>query len=124
LVLALLWTGWIFLDRHEQARAIEREAAEKTTQSDRATLNQLGGDKLTILGFYASPAVIHRGEHVSLCYGVSNAASLTIEPGLGAWKPAISRCIDIAPRHTTAYQLTAKGAKGQTLTADATVTVN
>ena len=123
LVLALLWTGWVFLSRHEQARDVAREAEQRQAQSDRELLNRLGGDKLTILTFYASAGAIHTGTHVSLCYGVSNALSVVIEPDLGAWKPALSRCIDVAPRHTTAYKLTAKSAKGETVTANTTIRV-
>jgi hypothetical protein len=122
-VLALLWTGWVFLARHQQAREEEREAERQQGKADRELLDRLGGDKLTLLAFYASPGTIHRGAHVSLCYGVNNAASVVIEPDLGPWKPALSRCIDIAPRRTTSYTLTAKNAKGETVTANATVTV-
>jgi hypothetical protein len=123
LVLALLWTGWTFFSRHRQIVEAQQEAAEREAKADQATLNLLGGDRLTVLDFYASPGAIHRGMHVSLCYGVSNAVSVVIEPDLGSWKPAISRCIDIEPKRTTSYTLTAKSAKGQTKTASATVTV-
>jgi hypothetical protein len=123
LVFALLWTGWVFYSRHHQIVEAQRAAAERKAKADQATLSLLGGDRLTVLDFYASPGAIHRGTHVSLCYGVSNAVSMTIEPDLGSWKPAISRCIDIAPKRTTSYTLTAKSASGQTVTANATVTV-
>jgi hypothetical protein len=123
LVLALLWTGWVFLSRHREAREAARADAERQAQSDREILDRLGGDKLTILDFYASPAAVHPGTHVSLCYGVSNAASVTIDPHLGAWKPALSRCIDVEPRRTTVYTLTAKSSKGETASEQATVTV-
>jgi len=123
LVLALLWTGWVFFSRYREARAAEREAADKQAQSDRAILEKLGGDKLSILDFYAAPGAIHRGQHVSLCYGLSNAASAAIEPFIGSTKPALSRCLDVTPRRTTTYTLTAKNTKGGTITASATVTV-
>ncbi|MGD0620523.1 MAG: hypothetical protein ABSB67_23055 [Bryobacteraceae bacterium] len=123
LVLALLWTGWVFLSRHRDIVEAQREAAERVARADQQTLSQLGGDRLTVLDFYASPGAIHRGTHVSLCYGVSNAVSVLIEPDLGSWKPAISRCIDIEPKRTTSYTLTAKSASGQTETATAKVIV-
>ena|SRR5208283_2230464 len=123
LVFALLWTGWVFYSRHSQNVEAQREAVEREANVDRQTLSLLGGDRLTVLDFYASPGAIHRGTHVSLCYGVSNAVSMTIEPDLGSWKPAISRCIDVAPKRTTSYTLTAKSASGKTVTANATVTV-
>ena len=123
LAMALLWTGWVLLTRYDQNREADREAAQRRARFDREILDRLGGDKLTILAFYASPGAIHRGTHVSLCYGVSNAASVVIEPGLGPWKPALSRCIDVQPRRTTSYTLTAKSAKGETLTANTSVLV-
>ena len=123
LVIAALWTGWIFLWRYEQARDAEREAAEREAKYNREVLDRLGGDSLTILNFYASPAAIHPGGHVSLCYGVSNAQSVNIDPDLGAWKPALSRCIDVQPRRTTTYTLTARNAKGRTATATTEVLV-
>ena len=122
-MLALLWTGWVFLNRYREARDLEGQAGRRQAQFDREILDRLGGDKLTILNFYASPGTVRRGTHASLCYGVSNAASVAIEPDLGPWKPALSRCIDVAPRRTTAYTLTAKSAGGETVTANATVTV-
>ena len=121
--MAALWTGWVLLTRHNETRAAEQQAGRREAQFDRELLDRLGGDKLTILAFYASPAAIHRGTHVSLCYGVSNAASVAIEPGLGPWKPALSRCIDVQPMRTTSYTLTAKNAKGETLTANTRVVV-
>jgi hypothetical protein len=123
LVMAFLWTGWVLLARHEQNRDAETEADRRRARFNREILDRLGGDKLTILAFYAIPGAIHRGTHVNLCYGVSNAASVVIEPGLGPWKPSLSRCIDLQPRRTTAYTLTAKSAKGETLTANTSVTV-
>lgn len=123
LIVAALWTGWVFLWRYQDAHDAEREAEQKRAKYDRDVLDRLGGDKLTILNFYASAAAIHPGTHVSLCYGVSNAKSVVIDPGLGTWKPALSRCIDVQPRRTTEYTLTAKGANGATVTATTSVEV-
>jgi len=122
-VIAALWTGWVFFSRYEDSREVERQAEQKQANADREILDKLGGDKLTILDFYASPAAIHRGTHASLCYGVSNAKSVTIDPGLGEWRPALSRCIDITPSRTTTYTLTARNAKGASATETASVVV-
>jgi len=123
IVMAALWTAWVLWNRHNETSEAEQAASERQAENNREILDRLGGDKLTVLSFYASPGAIHRGTHVSLCYGVSNAVSVTIDPDLGVWKPALSRCIDLEPRHTTAYTLTAKNARGQTVTATANVTV-
>ena len=123
LVIAALYAGWVFFWRYQQTRDEEREAQEKQAKYDRDILDRLGGSSLGVLNFYASPAAIHPGTHVSLCYGVSNAKSVTIEPDLGSWKPALSRCIDVEPRRTTRYTLTAKNAKGASVTATTEVVV-
>ncbi len=116
LVLALLWCGWIFWQRREQSRDLQRERAEKQARSDREILDQLGGDKLTILTFSATPGVVRRGERVRICYGVSNAKKVKIEPGVEPVEPALSRCIDAHPRRDTEYVITATGSKGDTAT--------
>ncbi len=116
MVLALLWCGWIFWERRQQSRDVAREAAEKQAQSDREILDQLGGDKLTILSFSATPAVVRRGELVRICYGVSNAKALKIEPGLEPVEPALSRCVDAHPKRDTEFVITATGPKGNTAT--------
>ncbi|HTP89293.1 MAG TPA: hypothetical protein VMJ34_20225 [Bryobacteraceae bacterium] len=123
LVIAGLWTAWVMISRRNEAREAEAETARRQAQYNRDLLDRLGGDRLTVLTFYASPPAIHRGTHVSLCYGVSNATTVVIEPGLGSWRPALSRCIDVAPAHTTSYTLTAKSARGETVTADTKVIV-
>ena len=57
----------------QAATAKEREAAEKSVET-------LGGEKFDILGFYVTPGEIRRGDDAQLCYGVSNAKSVTIDP--------------------------------------------
>src|ERR1035441_6805083 len=73
LVMAALWTVWVLWNRHNETREAEQAASERQAETNREILDKLGGDKLTVLAFYASPSAIHRGTHVSLCYGVSNA---------------------------------------------------
>ena len=116
LALALLWCGWIFWQRHEQSGELQRERAEKQARSDREILDQLGGDKLTILSFSATPGVVRRGERVRICYGVSNAKTLKIEPDVEPVEPALSRCVDAHPKRDTDYVITATGVKGNTAT--------
>jgi hypothetical protein len=71
---------------------------------------------LRILHFYASPGAIHRGEEISLCYGVAQAAATRIEaaPGgvlPGVW-PTFNRCVIVAPRRNTRYTLIAEDGAG------------
>lgn len=72
---------------------------------------------LRILHFYASPGAVHRGEEISLCYGVAQAAKTRIEAGPGGplkgiW-PSFNRCVIVSPRRDTKYTLIAEDETGQ-----------
>jgi hypothetical protein len=62
---------------------------------------------------------------VELCYGVANAQTVKIEPDTGreVW-PSVNRCIDLKPKKTTTYTLTAQDAHGNTKTAALTLEVH
>ncbi|HVB58936.1 MAG TPA: hypothetical protein VNE63_21225 [Candidatus Acidoferrales bacterium] len=123
IVLVLLYVGWIFYSRARQDRAIEEKAAAQQREQDRKTFEGMGGNRFAILGFYANPGTIRRGDSVDLCYSVSNAKSVTLEPQSNAVWPAFSHCVQVTPRKTTAYTLTAKDAAGNTKTATVRVEV-
>jgi hypothetical protein len=76
-----------------------------------------------ILQFYAGSPSVARGEKVLLCYGVENARAVRIAPDVEPLKPAYNRCIEVEPRKTTEYTLTAEGEDGKTATASFTVAV-
>jgi peptidoglycan-associated lipoprotein len=71
-----------------------------------------------IAQFTAEPDSIERGQSSTLRWSVSDATSVTIEPGLGAVQTNGSR--QVFPSNTTTYTLTAVG----TRTVKATATVN
>jgi hypothetical protein len=118
LVVALLGVVYVMLSRWVDARNIERQAAqqraEKQREEDRVAVEQMGGKEFTILDFYASPKVIRRGESAQLCYGVSNAKSVTLEPQTQAVWPSVAHCVDVTPTKTTTYKLTIEDASGKT----------
>ena len=118
--IAILVVGWILFSRWEENRQIERrtreETARKQRESDRATLEQLGGKELAIQSFYASPGLIHRGESVQLCYGVASAKTVKLEPQQNPVWPSYARCVDVSPRKDTTYTLTIADAAGNTKT--------
>ncbi len=76
-----------------------------------------------IIMFYASPYVIEPGQHSSLCYGVAQAKTVQIEPPAGDVSPTYMRCLDIVPRKTTSYTLTATGETGKQIQQTAEVRV-
>jgi hypothetical protein len=119
--LALAFVAWVFISRWMEGRRMEERAAQekqsRESEENRRAFENLGGNRFEILHFYASPAIIRRGQSASLCYGVSNAKSVRIEPqSAGVW-PSASRCFDVSPRRDTTYTLTIGNAAGQTKTA-------
>lgn len=109
---AIVLVAFVFtmLSRWINTTAIERAAkqqrAEKQREQDRIAVDRLGGKNFDILMFYASPRVIQRGDSAKLCYGVSNAKTVTLEPQEHAVWPSVSNCVDVSPTTTTTYTLT------------------
>lgn len=122
-ILALAWSGWVLWSRREATAAMEKAATEKQAQQDRAVLQKLGGNELTILMFYSNPPVIAKGEKALLCYGVSNASTVRIEPPVDGVSPSLSRCVEVRPSRTTDYTLSARDRGGKTLVQTVSVRV-
>jgi hypothetical protein len=118
LVVGALYVSFVLLSRYETNRAFERRNAEKLRElrreEDRRAIEQLGGSEFSIRALYVSPVVIHRGETAQLCYDVTNAKAVTLDPPEGAVWPSHSRCLDLSPSRTTTYTLTITDASGKT----------
>ena len=127
LLVVLCYVGWIFYSRWHENRAINEEVTAEKNEKDQknaaATIESLGGSEFKIISFYASPGEIHRGDEVTMCYGASNAKSVSIDPSVGETWPSVSRCMQIAPKKTTKYTFTADDGKGSTKTAELTIVV-
>jgi hypothetical protein len=127
LFVVFLYVLWIFFARWQENRAYQRHAAEeqlrKQLESDRQTVEQMGGQELAIQSFYASAKEVHRGETVQLCYGVANAKTVKLEPQDNPMWPSYSRCVDVVPKKTTTYTLTIQDAAGNTKTQSVDVAV-
>jgi hypothetical protein len=100
-LVALAAVAFVMISRWQDGRTIERQAAqaraEKRHEQDRIAVEQLGGKEFAILSFYANPTVIQRGESAQLCYGVSNAKTVKIEPEAPAAWPSVAHCVDVSP---------------------------
>jgi hypothetical protein len=83
------------------------EAAKGPEERPKA---EAAGPKITM--FYASPAVVEKGEPALLCYGVAQAERVRLEPPAAAVSPSPSRCVEVTPAAATVYTLTAEGAGG------------
>jgi hypothetical protein len=66
-----------------------------------------------VLFFTASHKVIAPGKSATLCYGVANASSAYINPGVGDVKPVEKDCRAVTLKETTTYTLVAKSADGR-----------
>jgi hypothetical protein len=113
-----LYIGWVFYSRWEANQTIADRAAEKKRAHDQQTFEMMGGNRFDILVYAANPETIQPGERSSLCYSVSNAKTVNIEPQTEepVW-PAFSRCVHVSPRKTTKYTLTIEDGAGHTKTA-------
>ena len=116
MVLVAIWTGWTLYSRQQSAAEAARQSKEKQAEVDRKLVSEFGGEKLTILGFNAAEKEISPGGRVLMCYGVSNATAVKIEPGIEPIKPALQHCLEVFPKKTTTYTLTASDDKGNTKT--------
>lgn len=122
-VLAAAYVGGVFFLRwHQNQVILEHNAAAKRAQ-DQEAFEGMGGNRFDILAFYAQPSVIHRGDETTLCYSVSNAKSVTLEPQSNAVWPAFERCVNVSPKKTTTYTFTATDDAGHTKTSTVTVEV-
>jgi len=124
LILSILYVGWVFSARRQAAREMEQRAKEKERAEAAHTYEMLGGDRFEILSFYAVPGLIHRGDSAQLCYGVSNAKSVRLEPQPNPVWPSAARCVDVSPKKSTTYTLTAEDGHGNTKVMTLTVEVH
>jgi hypothetical protein len=126
-VIGALYVGGVLFFRWEGNRETDRRAAEKLAQEKAAdaqrTYESLGGSQFAILNFYVAPNLIRPGESTQLCYGVSNAKEVRLDPPAGSVWPSAARCVEVSPKKDTTYTLTAVDAQGNTKTATLTVQV-
>jgi hypothetical protein len=123
-LIAAAYVAWIFYSRHERAAAAEAELKQKKQQEAERVNNLIfGSGELQFSTFVADRGVLQRGESTELCYGVVNAVSVELTPPIEQAKPSYRHCIEISPKVTTTYTITAKDAKGNSKTASLTVVV-
>jgi len=112
------YLSYLVISRHEAAREYERRNTEILNQQhqaeDQLTLEQLAGKDFGIRTLYATPPVIRRGETAEVCYDVSNAKSVSLDPPVATVWPSHTRCFEVTPKRTTTYTLTITDAAGKT----------
>jgi hypothetical protein len=124
LIVVALYVAWIFYSRwRDKKEAQERAEAAQVAQQKKVVDQVFGSGQVKLLNFSISPIRLRRGESAHLCYGVSNAVSVSIEPHVEDTKPSYNHCLDISPKKNTTYTLTAKDQAGHVETGSLTVTV-
>ena len=122
-VLVGLYLGWVFYSRWEANQALTKKAAERQRTHNQETYEAMGGNRFDILKFLADPPSIQAGDRSSLCYSVSNAKSVKLDPAAEPMWPSFYRCVHVSPRKTTTYTLTIEDGAGHSKTATIEVKV-
>jgi hypothetical protein len=124
LIIVAIYVGYIVFQRWKDRRDLERQESQQVVDSARKTYEAYGSGAVKILNFTISPGLVRSGETAMLCYGVSNAKSVTIspKPNNSVW-PSLARCVETTPRKTTTYTINADDGSGHSETKTVTVTV-
>jgi len=112
ILIAALYAGWIFYSRWSDDKAARHAAAVQEAERARKDVELNGGTQLKITMLYASPAAVRKGQTTQICYGVVNARKIVFVPPIeGVW-PSMNRCVDISPKKSTTYTLSADDGAG------------
>src|ERR1017187_8681362 len=115
IVVAAVYTGWIFLGRYLSDRRWGRDRLAPPPVSTAEFQRIYGGTAVKILQFYAREGGLTEGTASVICYGVVNARALRIEPPVEGVSVSPNRCVEVAPERDTRYTLTAEGSDGHTV---------
>ncbi|HEV3220876.1 MAG TPA: hypothetical protein VGZ48_13985 [Candidatus Acidoferrales bacterium] len=127
LVAALLYVGSVFYSRWQSNQEYKQRVAAREAQKreeDGRAAELMGGSRFEILSFYATPGIIPAGQSTTLCYSVSNAQKVRLDPPEAEVWPSLSHCFPLSPRKTTTYTLTIADAEGHEKSATLKVTVH
>ena len=123
-VIAALYVAWVFYSRHQSdVAAREAQAAKQQEQRERTLRDVFGNGEIKFSMFSADSGLLARGEHTQLCYGVENAKTVKLDPPVEQIQPSYRHCLEIAPKTTTTYTITADDGKGHTQSQSLTVHV-
>ncbi len=123
-LIAALYVAWTFYSRHQSDVAAQQAAAAKEQARREQTVKTVFGSGEILFGnFSADSGLLKRGEHTQLCYSVENAKTVKLDPPIAQIKPSYRNCLEIAPKTTTTYTITADDGKGHTKSESLTVRV-
>ena len=116
IAVGLVYDGYVFYSRWSAKQDEKQAQARESTELERRTAAAYGGLDLKILTFYAAPGMIVRGGHADLCYGVTGAKNVRMDPPVDAVWPALTRCVQVSPRKDAEYKLIADDGAGHSVT--------
>ncbi|MBN2337934.1 MAG: hypothetical protein JXP48_05265 [Acidobacteria bacterium] len=124
ILVAALYLGWTWYSRRSASLQLQERLQERSPEAqNQKIVDAYGGDELRILSFYGVPGVVRPGESAELCYGVSNASKVRMEPPVEHVWPSLGRCVQVAPGRDTEYTLVVEDAAGRSKTARLTIQV-
>jgi len=113
LIAAMLYVAYIFYSRHQSdAEAEARLEAQKEAERQRTVAAVFGNGEIRFNQFTIDRTSLKRGETARLCFGVENATTVKMDPPVEPLKPTYLHCLDISPKVTTKYTITAEDGKG------------
>jgi hypothetical protein len=116
LILAVaIYDGSIFYRRWAGNQRARQGQADRETDQARKAIAMLGGGDLKIVSFYALPGTV--------CYGVTGAKTVRLEPPIENVWPALTRCFAASLRKDTELKLIADDGAGRTVSRNLVVTV-
>ncbi len=83
---SVFFLGWVLLTRGS-ARTQTEAVGTATAQRNAQTVAYYGNGQLKVLNFYANPPEVRRGSRTLVCYGVSNASSVRMNPPASPGRP-------------------------------------
>lgn len=123
-IIAALYVAWVFYSRWDSNRKAQQEIQAKQAEARKEQAEQIfGSGEIKFTTFQASSGVLQRGQTAQLCYGVVNAKTVKLDPPVEQAKPTYYHCLDISPKQTTTYTITAEDAKGNKKSESITIQV-
>ena len=125
MIIAALYVAWTFYSRHESAVKAQQEIQAKQEEARKEQAHEIfGSGEIKFSTFSLDTGRLHRGEKTELCYGVLNATCVKIDPPVGEeTKPSYRHCVEVSPKTTTTYTITASDGKGNSKTESLTLRV-
>ena len=123
-IIAALYVAWTFYSRHESSRKAQEAIQASKEDARKRVVDQIyGGGEIRFTTFGADSGVLKRGESTQLCYGVVNAKTVKLDPPVEQAKPSYHHCLEISPKTTTTYTITAEDGRGNSKSESITVQV-